>query len=213
MSSRRPVSPRAGRGRRHGAEQAPGSPSRMSSAGSGRPGAAAGRTAGSGTPRTRQGASRPGAAAPTAGRTPGDDGPRPDGHRRHVLRWGARRGTETPPPAISVRAIGLLLVALVAFVVLAPTLRYAVTQREDLRTLNAEVAAAQERTAQLEEELERWQDPAYVQAQARDRLGYVVPGETPYVVIDPETVVGHDAERARQEAERARPDTLTPWYL
>jgi len=30
----------------------------------------------------------------------------------------------------------------------------------------------------------RWNDPAYIRAQARDRLFYVMPGETSYLVIN-----------------------------
>ena len=33
-------------------------------------------------------------------------------------------------------------------------------------------------------ELARWADPAYVRTQARERLGWVVPGETGYRVVD-----------------------------
>jgi hypothetical protein len=32
---------------------------------------------------------------------------------------------------------------------------------------------------------ERWRDPAYVAAQARQRLHFVRPGETAYVLLDP----------------------------
>jgi len=31
---------------------------------------------------------------------------------------------------------------------------------------------------------ERWRDPAYIQSQASARFGYVMPGETSYVVLD-----------------------------
>jgi cell division protein FtsB len=115
---------------------------------------------------------------------------------------------------VSLRALALFLIALVAFAVLAPTLRFAVAQQEQLRELNAAVADAEERNADLERQLARWQDPDYVQAQARDRLGYVMPGEIPYVVVDPETVTGGEspaeAEAAERAAERA---AATPWYL
>ena len=36
----------------------------------------------------------------------------------------------------------------------------------------------------LEREKRRWDDEAYVRAQARDRFGYLMPGETAYVVLD-----------------------------
>lgn len=42
-----------------------------------------------------------------------------------------------------------------------------------------------------------------MQAQARDRLGYVMPGETPYVVVDPETVTGGESPAEAEAAERA----------
>ncbi|WP_193313030.1 FtsB family cell division protein [Georgenia subflava] len=117
-------------------------------------------------------------------------------------------------PTVSLRALGLFLVLLIAFAVLAPTMRFAVTQQEQLRDLNSRVSEAQGRNADLERQLARWQDPEYVQAQARDRLGYVMPGETPYVVVDPETVVGGqsaaETEAAEREAARA---AATPWYM
>jgi cell division protein FtsB len=36
----------------------------------------------------------------------------------------------------------------------------------------------------LETELRLWDDPAFVQAQARERLNFVLPGEVGYVVVD-----------------------------
>ncbi|GAA4422032.1 hypothetical protein GCM10023169_15830 [Georgenia halophila] len=131
---------------------------------------------------------------------------------RRALTFGTPHGG--PRPTVSLRALALFIVVLVAFAVVAPTLRYAVAQQEELRELNADVAEAEQRTAELRDQLERWQDPAYVKAQARDRLGYVMPGERPYVVVDPETVTGGqneaEARAAEREAERA---AATPWYV
>ncbi|WP_221934980.1 FtsB family cell division protein, partial [Georgenia yuyongxinii] len=148
--------------------------------------------------------------APRAGtRGPAGTGP---ARSRRVVSFGGDDGA--PSPTITLRALGIFLVALVAFAVLAPTLRFSVAQQEQLRQLNARVAAASERNADLEAQLALWQDPQYVQAQARDRLGFVMPGETPYVVIDPETVTGglSEAEIEAEEREEAR-IAATPWYL
>lgn len=106
----------------------------------------------------------------------------------------------------------LFVVILVAFVVLAPTLRAYVAQREQLRELDDAIAASQERTASLEAAIERWSDDAYVQAQARDRLGFVMPGETPYIVVDPETVTGGEPVDAEDPGPVTMPRT-GPWYL
>ncbi len=38
--------------------------------------------------------------------------------------------------------------------------------------------------ARLQDEFERWNDPAYVKARARDQLGWVMPGEVGYRVVD-----------------------------
>lgn len=99
---------------------------------------------------------------------------------------------EREPRQITWRTVVLMVVGLLAFIVLTPTLRAYVAQQEELRSLNAEVERVQERTAELEVEYERWQDPAYVQAQARERFHLVLPGETAYRVVDPEFVTGQD---------------------
>src|SRR5690606_27471489 len=89
---------------------------------------------------------------------------------------------------------------------------HAVEQQEQLRQLNADIEAAEQRTAALELELEQWQDETFVQAQARDRLGYVMPGERTFRVVDPETVVGPEAE-AEREAPRVPRRGDAPWHL
>ncbi|HLS48987.1 MAG TPA: septum formation initiator family protein [Actinomycetaceae bacterium] len=127
----------------------------------------------------------------------------------------AREGGEAAPPrpTLTLRSVGLFIVILVAFIVLAPTLRHAVEQQEQLRRVTAEVAAAQQRTAELEEELARWQDDDFVKAQARDRLGFVMPGERTYRVIDPHTIVGEDAQDDDGN-DGALPEVdSAPWYL
>lgn len=95
---------------------------------------------------------------------------------------------------------------------LAPTLRHAVEQQEQLRRLTADVEAAEARNRALELELEQWQDPGFVQAQARDRLGYVMPGEQTFRVMDPETVVGEEVEAELDEGGIPGMEDA-PWYL
>ena len=56
-------------------------------------------------------------------------------------------------------------------------------QRGEIGRLRAEQAQAQARVAALEEREQQLSDPAYVRAQARARLHYVLPGETVYVVV------------------------------
>jgi len=116
------------------------------------------------------------------------------------------------PRQVTVRAVMLFVVILVAFVLLAPTLRAYVAQQEQLRELNDAIAATQARTAGLQAAIDRWDDEAYVQAQARDRLGFVMPGETPYVVVDPETITGEEPVDTEDPGPVTMPRT-GPWYL
>jgi cell division protein FtsB len=79
----------------------------------------------------------------------------------------------------------MALAILVLFiVVLAPSLRVWVEQRQEIAALEAELAAANDELDNLEDELARWDDPHYVETQARERLYYVKPGEFSYLVID-----------------------------
>jgi cell division protein FtsB len=90
---------------------------------------------------------------------------------------------------ISVRALVLGIVLLIAFSMLFPTLRSYLGQRAELDALATQVRAAEQQEKDLSAELARWDDQSYVAAQARSRLAFVMPGETSYRVIDPEVVV------------------------
>jgi len=77
----------------------------------------------------------------------------------------------------------LALVVCLLAISLAYPLREYLSQRSDIGDLRAEVSQQEKRVAALEKSRARWNDPAYVEAQARERLHYVMPGETSYVVL------------------------------
>jgi cell division protein FtsB len=77
-----------------------------------------------------------------------------------------------------------LAIIVLFIVVLAPSLRIFVDQRQEIAALEAQVAAANDELENLEDERARWEDPNYVETQARERLYYVKPGEFSYLVID-----------------------------
>lgn len=83
----------------------------------------------------------------------------------------------------------VVAVVIVGVVVLAPTVGLLIEQRREIAAVEARVAEQQAAVEELGEELARWDDPAYVEAQARDRLYYVHPGETSFVVIDDRTAL------------------------
>jgi cell division protein FtsB len=89
------------------------------------------------------------------------------------------------PETITTRTLVLAGAILLAFVILLPTAREYVTQSADLRALHADLAATQQQKKDAQTALDRWSDPAFQKAQARARLGYVMPGDKAYRVIDP----------------------------
>lgn len=101
------------------------------------------------------------------------------------------------------RAALLALVLCTLVLALAYPMRQYVSQRAQIADLQRQQEEARQRVEQLRDLKARWQDNAYAEQQIRLRLHYVMPGETGYIVIDPDA--------ARQS--RADRKTLTrPWY-
>ena len=86
----------------------------------------------------------------------------------------------------------MLTVLVLATVVLAPSLRTLVEQQNQIAQLRQAVEDKKDSVAELETDIARWDDPAYIEAQARDRLVYVFPGDYTYLVIDDGTTVTTD---------------------
>ncbi|MGV3564584.1 MAG: FtsB family cell division protein [Nocardioides sp.] len=104
-------------------------------------------------------------------------------------------------PRFTSRATVLLLVLAVLVVSYASSARAYLQQRGELDALRAEIAEREESIAVLEREMRRWDDPAFVQQEAR-ALGYVMPGETSYVVLD------ENGEPLEQSSTLADPDEV-----
>ncbi|MCX4762669.1 septum formation initiator family protein [Streptomyces sp. NBC_01275] len=101
------------------------------------------------------------------------------------------------------RAALLALVVCTLIVALAYPMRQYVSQRAEIAALEREKQQASDRVEQLRDLKARWQDDAYAEQQIRQRLHYVMPGETGYVVIDPDA-----AKQARADLGAAD----RPWY-
>jgi hypothetical protein len=78
----------------------------------------------------------------------------------------------------------VVLLVLGALVVsYAQSLRVWFDQHQQISALQQEIRDREKRVNQLDDEIARWNDDAYVRAQARQRLGWVMPGEVGYRVI------------------------------
>ncbi len=80
-------------------------------------------------------------------------------------------------------AIVVLLLLLLTGVVLSPQLSTFFDQRRQIAQLEASVEQKRKAYAEALNEQARWQDPAYVRSEARNRLFYVMPGQNQLLVI------------------------------
>jgi cell division protein FtsB len=113
------------------------------------------------------------------------------------------RTTARRSPLTGRAAILLLVVAALVLSMVVP-LRAFFEQRADLAALRATTSAQEQRVAELEATKLRWQDRAYVEAQARSRLHFVLPGEVGYVVLGPEEAPAPgSAEKSSGASEQA----------
>jgi cell division protein FtsB len=125
---------------------------------------------------------------PPPGRRPRGAGPgsRSPGSRRFARQpRPAQTSTEPQPrrPKLTGRAVVLGVVFAVLLVSYASSLRAWIQQRSQLSTLQSQIAQRSRSIANLRTEIGRWHDPAYVEAQARQRFGWVMPGQIGYRVI------------------------------
>ena len=77
----------------------------------------------------------------------------------------------------------LVLVLAVLAVSYASSMRAYLEQKQHLESLRNSIAESEDNIAALQREKRRWRDPAFFEAQATQRLGWVMPGEIAFQVI------------------------------
>ncbi|MUM15637.1 septum formation initiator [Mycobacterium sp. CBMA 623] len=102
-------------------------------------------------------------------------------------------------------AILAAVVCALTLTVAGPVRTYFSQQAEKNQLASAE-SQLREQIATLEDKKRRLADPAYIAAQARERLGFVMPGDVPFQVQLPNTPV--DARPVGQ----GPVDNGNPWY-
>lgn len=110
-----------------------------------------------------------------------------------------------PAKAFSGRLLALAVVLVTITVLLAPSIRTYLQQQEETAALQDRITALQQEQDSLETQIARWEDPAYIKQQARDRLFLVMPGETRYLVKG-----GTAVESSEEQQSAASPENL-PW--
>lgn len=117
----------------------------------------------------------------------------------------AEEATPIPAKSFSGRLLALAVVLVAVIVLLAPSVSRYLQQQSELDALRADIARQQQQQADYQSELARWDDPAFVRQQARERIFLVMPGETRYLVKG-----GEGIEEGTGEGSTAEPADL-PW--
>ncbi|WP_162803076.1 septum formation initiator family protein [Ornithinimicrobium avium] len=157
-------------------------------------------------PRDRRGsAARPGRGA--GSRRPG---PRPGA--RAISGAGASAASSMRRAPAHVRRMLLLLALVVVMaVIVAPVLSGYLQQRAEITAAQDRLVTEQQQIDRLQGELKKWDDPDYVEQQARERLRFVKEGETAFTVIDD---TGSDYTEALPGMAPVSDEVLadSPWY-
>jgi len=135
-----------------------------------------------------------------------------------ALRRRAGAGAAAPDPSASrppvrighafgvtsrTRAALLAVVVCAIALSVAVPLRNYITQRSELSAVREQQEILTDQVAELERRRALLDDPRHVEAQARERLRYVRPGETPYVVqLPPAPTTGADVGQEPED----------PWF-
>ncbi|MFG3260341.1 septum formation initiator family protein [Streptomyces sp. NPDC048172] len=106
------------------------------------------------------------------------------GAAERVYRAQSKRVRAPRKGRLTGRAALLALVLCSLVVALAYPTRQYVSQRSDIADQRRQADRAREQVHELRELRARWQDPAYVEQQAREHLHFVRPGETGFIMRD-----------------------------
>ena len=115
--------------------------------------------------------------------------------------------TTVPERVLPPRIVTLAVVGLLAFVVVFTSLRAYLSQQAQYDAVVAKIKEASDTSTALEDELAQWKDDTYVRAQVRERLGYVMPGDTSYVVVGADSVKQPGASGGATQGSQD-----VPWY-
>lgn len=129
--------------------------------------------------------------------------------RRADAGGGAARAVDVREWASGIRLSGFAAIMLSLVVlgtwVLVPTVGTYLDQRQRIAALQDAVQVTEDQIAALEQERVRWDDPAYITTQARERLYYVKPGEVVFLVdndLDPAELPPEQTEVSEEIQER-----------
>lgn len=114
--------------------------------------------------------------------------------------------------AFTRRALVLLVLVIMLAGSYVGSLRTLLMQQQQRAVAERQINDHTARVAQLESELQRWRDPAFVKTQARARLGWVMPGEVGYRVIGTDGKVMSEILTVEGVGGYSEPSAGIPWW-
>ncbi|MFG2053565.1 septum formation initiator family protein [Micromonospora sp. NPDC048930] len=148
----------------------------------------------------------PGAARATEGVRSAS---RPAAARRTAAGGTVKRLTAPQPRRFTGRATVLFAVLIALALAYTYPVRVYLDQQADIARMEAAQADQRREIEKLTVEAAKWQDPAYIETQARERFFMGKPGETLLVVLSDPDGAAKDAGRSPQAGPPKPPD---PWY-
>ena len=85
---------------------------------------------------------------------------------------------------LNLQTLAALAVLIFGIFTLAPMVQLFFEQRQAIADLQQKVQQSKDDVEAMQVERNRWNDPAFIRAQARNRLYYVMPGEASYLVMN-----------------------------
>jgi cell division protein FtsB len=163
-------------------------------------------------PKRRSPAGRPKGPAPArrkprATETRSAPEPEPKTIRESIVATAEQQSEQRFGSAARRAAILAAVVCVLTLTIAGPVRTY-FAQRTEMKQLKATEAQLRAQIAELEQQKVKLADPVFIAAQARERLGFVMPGEIPYQVQLPANT-GVPATPGG-DAPAANPDD--PWY-
>ncbi len=89
--------------------------------------------------------------------------------------------------------LGILVIAGLAVYVLFDPVQTWFSQQQRIAQLTSDVEKSKAAVASVTADIERWSDAAFVEAQARQRLLYVYPGDVTYLIVN--DIVGETVDQ------------------
>ncbi len=133
---------------------------------------------------------------------------RRDERRRHRQEQKAEESRQRQHFLLSV--VFGVLIFFVGLLPLLTTFRQYVASKSQVSDLQSQEQNLKRQKANLDEQIKRWDDNAYVIAQARTRLGFVYPGETSVRVIGAEKYTKDEKKDSSSSADSVSQKNM-PW--